>query len=133
MRLAAYFAGLDRARTLLWAAFLWYLTQMGRHPSLPLRGWINAAGIAAAVGAVLLANTWSDAGVRPRLGAWQGARFFMIPFCVSSYSTALRDVELVLIFPANLADNAAGLGVIALVFAGAHAFRRLADLGARGK
>lgn len=113
MKVVAYLAGLDRARTLLWAAFFWYLAMITRHPPASLEAWANAAGIAAVVGAILLANAY-HAGASPRaLRFWPTARFFPIPFCVSSFSTTMRASGLVLVFSRDLADNFWGAGAIA--------------------
>lgn len=113
MKVVAYLAGLDRARTLLWAAFFWYLAMITRHPPASLEAWANAAGIAAVVGAILLANAY-HAGASPRaLRFWPTARFFLIPFCVSSFSTTMRSSGLVLVFSRDMTDNFWGAGAVA--------------------
>ncbi|MBI2511927.1 MAG: hypothetical protein HYV96_08110 [Opitutae bacterium] len=113
MSIVAYLAGLDRARTLLWSAFGWYLIMILRHPPGSFDAWANAAGIAVVVGAILLANA-DHAGVSPqKLGFWPIARFFLIPFCVSSFSTAMRASGLVLIFSRDMNDNLWGVGAVA--------------------
>jgi len=113
MKVVAYLAGLDRPRTLLWAAFLWYLAMMARHPPGALATWVNAAGIAAVVGMSLLANASPPGGSPRSLRFWPTARFFLIPFCVSSFSTTMRASGLVLVFSRDLADNLLGAGAIA--------------------
>lgn len=113
MNIVAYLAGLDRARTLLWAAFSWYLAMIARHPPASLEAWANAAGIAAVVGTILLANAY-NAGHSPRsLRFWPTARFFLIPLCVSSFSTTMRAPGLVLVFSRDMIDNLWGAGAVA--------------------
>lgn len=125
-----YLARLDNRHLLLWSAFLWYVAIMARHATASPAAWLNSAGIAAVISIILAANAilpgrkWSD------LGFWPLARFFLIPFCVSSFSAVMHKEGLVLVFPRNLADNLAAAGTVALFLllcAAAHHWGRAAD------
>mgnify|MGYP000554305533 CR=1 FL=1 len=111
-----YLAQLDSRRKLLWSAFIWYAVMMGRHAAFIPEPWLKAIGIAMVVGLILVANavpvgkTWRD------LGLWPLLRCFLIPFCVSSFSTATSEVQMVAIFPRNLADNMIGGAAVAGFF-----------------
>lgn len=128
--LISYLARLDNRRLLLWSAFLWYVAIMARHATSSPAVWLNSAGIAAVISVILAANAipvgrnWQD------LGFWPLARFFLIPFCVSSFSAVMNKAELVLIFPRNLADNLVAAGAVVLFLmlcAAARRWGRAAD------
>jgi len=126
----SYLARLDNRRLLLWSAFFWYVAIMARHASASPALWLNSAGIAAVISVILAANAipagrnWRD------LGIWPLARFFLIPFCVSSFSAVMNKAGLVLIFPRNLADNLVATGTVAgflVLCAAARRWGRAAD------
>lgn len=122
-----YLTRLDARRALLWSGFIWYAVLMGRHASLVPGAWVNAAGIALVVGLMLTANAIPAGGTWRQLDRWSLRRFFLIPFCVSSFSVVMRDTGLVVIFPRNLADNliaSAAVGVFLLAVAAARWRRR---------
>ncbi len=124
-----YLARLDNRRLLLWSAFLWYVAIMARHATASPVLWLNSAGIAAVIGVILAANAIPPGRKWRELGFWPLARFFLIPFCVSSFSAVMNRVGLVLIFPHNVADNLVAAGTVALfllVFAAARRWGRAA-------
>lgn len=117
-----YLGRLDMRRSLLWSGFIWYAVLMARHATLASGPWLNAVGIALVVGLILAANAIPSGGTWRQLGRWPLLRFFLIPFCVSSFSAAMRDAGLVAIFPRDLADNLiAGAAVAAFLLATAAA------------
>ena len=123
MNLMRYLATLDRRRFILWSAFLWYAAITIRHGEGDHATWLRSVGIAAIVGSILTLNA-APAGRRWRdLGFWPAFRFFLIPFCVSSFSSLAKGREFFLIFPLNATDNLAAAGAIAL-FAGIVAVTR---------
>ncbi len=85
---------------------------MARHATASLAVWLNAAGIAAAIGVILAANAIPPGQQWRDLGFWPLARFFLIPFCVSSYSAVMNRIGLVLIFPIAVEDNLTGAAAI---------------------
>lgn len=130
MNLISYLARLDNRRLLLWSAFLWYVAIMARHATASPAVWINSAGIATVISVILAANAIPPGRKWRDLGFWPLARFFLIPFCVSSFSAVMHKAGLVLIFPRNLTDNlvAAGtVGLFLLFCAAARHWGRAAD------
>ena len=107
-----YLAGLTPARTALWCYLLWYLVVLVRYFDPNLRLWLTSLGLSAIIGLALLLN----AG-RP-LGRWQTFRFFLMPFCVSSFAALVKGRGFVLVFSPRWGEVAAGLGVC-LVFVAA--------------
>jgi len=117
--LIRYLAALDLRRSLLWSALLWYGVMMVRHGPQPFGVWLNSASIALVVGLILITNAVPSGVSWRSLGFWPTARFFLIPFCVSSFSSALRDTPLLVIFPGNAMDNLlAGATVVVFLLAG---------------
>lgn len=114
---------------LLISFFAWWCFIVGSFPlpaSSATRVWGNAALTSALVGTVLNANAY----VAPfrehlQLRTWAIARFYMIPFCVSSYSALANAFDFVALFPAqDPATGGTGLGLafgLALVMVASHA------------
>jgi asparagine N-glycosylation enzyme membrane subunit Stt3 len=109
-----YLAGLTPARTVLWCYLLWYLVVLVRYFDPSPRLWLTSLGLSGIVGLALLLN----AG-RP-LGRWQTARFFLAPFCVSSFSALVKGRGFLLVLSPRWGEVAAGVG-ICLVFLAAAA------------
>jgi hypothetical protein len=107
-----YLAGLTPARTVLWCYLLWYLVVLVRYFDASPRLWLTSLGLSAIVGVALLLN----AG-RP-LNRWQTFRFFLMPFCVSSFSALVKGRGFLLVFSPRWGEVAAGL-VVCLVFVSA--------------
>jgi len=108
-----YLAHLDSRRALLWSGFIWYAVLMGRHATLMPGPLVNAAGIALVVGLMLTANAIPAGGTWRQLNRWSLLRFFLIPFCVASFSAAMRDAGLIVIFLRNPADNVFAAAAVA--------------------
>lgn len=120
-----YLARLEARRVLLWSALIWYAVTMARHATANPDIWLGAAGVAGVVGVILAANAIPPGGTWRALGFWPAARFFLIPFCVSSFSAVMREVGFVVIFPRNVADNLAAGGAVAAFLLLCGAARRL--------
>ena len=111
LRVPEWIAALLRPPLLpLWFSLSWYITVVASHSpsSLPASVWTNAAILSAIVGTILNFNAFSAAASHVVLPSWLRAnpfafaRFFAIPFCVSSYSSmviARGSSEFVSIFP----------------------------------
>jgi len=59
---------------------------------------------------------------------WQTARFFIMPFCVSSFSALVKDNGFILIFSPRLLETGIAIGVCAFFFAVVWVCRRRAGL-----
>lgn len=108
-----YFAALDRRRATLWCSFLWYVTMDVRYADSAPSMWLHSLGIAAIVGITLTLNAVSPSGRIRDLGFWPVLLFFLIPFCVASFSVFSEDHAFFLIFPLNVIDNSVSLGLVA--------------------
>jgi hypothetical protein len=102
----AYLRGLPPPRALLWCYLLWYLYTVARHfdPSPAL--WASSIGLSAIIGTGLYVSTAYAGHERARLGFWPVFRFYLMPFCVSSFAALIKGHGFVLIFHPTLVDNA---------------------------
>lgn len=96
------------------AAFAWYLVMLAFHASaLEASTVVQALGLSAIVGTLLTGNAMGRSPLRRR----QVARFYLIPFCVSSFTAATAPAGFVVIFAPSLLENVlAALAVAALLF-----------------
>jgi branched-subunit amino acid ABC-type transport system permease component len=90
-------AGLSVARTVLWCYLLWYLVILAMYFDPSPQLWLTSTGISAIVGVGLLLNAGWGSGSK-RVDRWQTFRFFLMPFCVSSFSALVKGNGFVLIF-----------------------------------
>jgi hypothetical protein len=117
----AYLRGLSAPKTLLWCYLGWYAFAVAKYfePSPAL--WASSVGLSAIIGTGLYVSTVHAAPERRALGFWPVFRFYLMPFCVSSFSALIRGKGFILIFHPNLEDNVAALalcaGFCAVVFA----------------
>lgn len=120
-----YFATLDRRRLILWGSFLWYVTMTVRYADGAPSLWLHSLGIAAIVGLILALNAAPPNGRIRDLGFWPVLRFFLIPFCVASFSAFTKGHAFFLIFPMNLTENIVAGGILALFCGVVWAARKL--------
>ena len=112
-----YFASLTRPRVILWCYFIWYVVIVARYFDPSPAIWLSAAGIATVVGYSLYINAASAGRDSVTLNRWQIVRFFMTPFCVSSYSALIKGRDFLLLFPKNPIDIAFAVGSCAVFIA----------------
>jgi hypothetical protein len=109
--LATYLRELSAARTLLWCYLLWYAFTAVRYfewtPSL----WASSAGLSAIIGTGLYLSTAYAGPKRRDLGFWPIFRFYLMPFCVSSFAALIKGRGFVLIFHPNVEDNGQALAL----------------------
>jgi len=98
-----YLARLSNGRIILWCYLLWYAVFAIRYfdPSLAL--WLTSLGISAIVGVALVISTRSGSGVQ--LPFWPTVRFFLMPFCVSSFAALVKGRDFVLVFSPRASEN----------------------------
>jgi hypothetical protein len=77
------------------------------------RIWLNSAGISLIIGFALLLSV--SEGL-PHCN-WQTVRLFMMPFCVSSFSSLIKDRNFLLILPPNEFELLVAIG-FCLLFLG---------------
>ena len=103
----AYFAGLQTGKIVLWCYLAWYLATVGLHFDPTPSIWLSSLGIGTIIGIALLLS------VSATPDRWQTLRLFMMPFCVSSFSSLIKGKGYVLIFPPTLKENLLSLGCCA--------------------
>ena len=130
-----YLSRLTFARAVLWCYLLWYLVIATRHFDGTPRLWLTSLGLSLIVGLALLLNAgWSPAArsessetpAPAPLDRWQTIRFFLMPFCVSSFSALVKGKGFLLIFSPHPPDLAAGIGICTGFLLAVAAARRVA-------
>lgn len=109
----AYLRGLSAPKTLLWCYFCWYLFAAARYFDPNPRLWASSLGLSAIIGTGLYLSTAYAERTRRVLGFWPVFRFYLMPFCVSSFAALIKGHGFVLIFHPNLADNLEALALCA--------------------
>ncbi len=98
-RLIGYLADVTFARGVLWCYLLWYLVVVGRHFDASPGLWLTSLGLSVIIGYALLLNAGFRLGQRlDRAARWQAFRFFLMPFCVSSFAAVVKGRGFVLVF-----------------------------------
>ena len=111
---AGYLANLNTARAVLWCYLIWYLVVLVRFFDASPRLWLTSLGLSAIIGTGLYLGT-AHAGKTPtRLGRWQIARLYLMPFCVSSFAALIKDKHFFLVFHPDLRGNLLAVGGCAL-------------------
>ena len=102
-----YLANLTGGRIALWCFLLWYLATVIHHFDPAPAIWLNALGIAAIIGIALYLSVREPG--KPPPDRWTVLRLFMMPFCVSSFSSLIKGQGFVLVFPPDLREIAISL------------------------
>lgn len=113
-RLRGYLAALTIGRTVLWCYAIWYAANVAFRFDPSPRLWLTSLGLAAIIGAALILSTRTAKEPMRPLDRWVTFRLFLMPFCVSSFAALVKDAGYVLVFPPSLAENATGIGAIAV-------------------
>jgi len=115
-----YLAGLTGGRFVLWCYFIWWVVVLVRYFDPQPRIWMTSAGLSLIIGIALTINAMSGSGrMKPQF--WPIFRFFLTPFCVSSFAALVKDRGFVLVFSprweelASAAAACLGLGILSLV------------------
>jgi hypothetical protein len=112
-RVATYLRELSAARTLLWCYLIWYAFTAVRYFDPTLSLWASAVGLSAIIGTGLYLSTAYAGPKRRDLGFWPIFRFYLMPFCVSSFAALIKGRDFVLIFHPNVEDNLKALALCA--------------------
>jgi hypothetical protein len=107
-----YFASLTAGRIILWCYLIWYIVTVVNHFDRSPAIWLNSLGVSAVVGVALLLSV--NGSGSQRADRWQTFRLFLMPFCVSSFSSLIKNQGYVLIVPPHLSEQ-----VTVLSFCGA--------------
>ena len=110
--LLRYIANLTGGKIVLWCFLLWYLATVIHHFDATPSIWLNALGISAIIGIALYLSVREPG--QPPPDRWQTFRLFLMPFCVSSFSSLIKGRGFVLIFPPDIREIASTLLACAL-------------------
>jgi hypothetical protein len=122
----SYFANLTAGRIALWCFLIWYLATVIHHFDATPAIWINALGISGIIGIALYLSVREPG--KPPPDRWTVFRLFLMPFCVSSFSSLIKGRGFVFIFPPNLHELAISITACGLFVAVVLALRQVARL-----
>lgn len=92
----SYLTQLKPGKMVLWCYLIWYLVTVWFYFDPNLKIWINSLGLSVVIGIGLLLSVSGKTGDR-----WQVMRLFLMPFCVSSFSSLIKGQGFFLIFSPN--------------------------------
>jgi hypothetical protein len=95
----------------LWCYLFWYGFVVVRYFDPAPALWATSLGLSAIIGTGLYISTAYAGRSRAALGFWPVFRFYLMPFCVSSFAALIKGQDFVLIFHPSLHDNLAALGL----------------------
>lgn len=107
-----YLRELSTGRIILWCYAIWYGVNVAAHFDPRPQIWLTSLGLSGIIGYALIISTRSSQGAKTKLDPWVTFRLFLMPFCVSSFSSLVKGAGYVLIFPPTLWENLVGLGSI---------------------
>jgi hypothetical protein len=90
-------------KTILWCYLIWYLVTIYFHFDPSPKVWTNAIGISAVIGVGLLLSVSS--GRTGKGDRWQTFRLFLMPFCVSSFSSLIKDQGFIVFISPNIKET----------------------------
>ena len=105
-----YFVNLTTGRIILWCYLIWYLVVLCHYFDPSLRLWLTSLGLAVIVGTALYISSTAQGN---KLGGWQIARLYMMPFFVSSFSALVKGQEFTLVFSPKPGEILLALGLCA--------------------
>ena len=105
-KLMSYLAGLTNSMKVLWCSLIWYLYFAVKYFEPNLELWLRSIGIAILIGVILNLNAFhSMKNIRESSNKWQVFRFFIIPFCVSSFPALIKDKGFIIFFSPSFGEN----------------------------
>lgn len=108
-----YLANLNTEKMVLWCYLIWYLVTVYFYFDPAISVWLNSMGLSVIIGVGLtLSVSRGTGGVR---NPWETLRLFMMPFCVSSFSSLTKGHDYFLVIPPKLFEQLASV-VLCIVF-----------------
>jgi len=104
-----YFASLSAGKIALWCYLIWYLVTVVNHFDPAPTIWLNSLGISAVIGVALLLSVSKENS--RKADPWQTFRLFLMPFCVSSFSSLIKGRGYILIVPPRLSEQVTSVGL----------------------
>lgn len=105
-----YLRDITTGKMVLWCYLIWYLVMVSFYFVPTPRIWLSSLGISLFIGLSLVLNIASGSTKPDR---WLLFRLFLTPFCVSSFSTLIKDRGFVLIFSPKPAETGTALALCA--------------------
>ncbi len=92
--LMKYFREIKLNKLILWCYLIWYLVIITFHFDPTPKIWINAMGISVVIGTALILSVSNS---NEKADYWQVFRLYLMPFCVSSFSSLIKDQGFIVI------------------------------------
>jgi hypothetical protein len=99
-----YLSQLSAGKTVLWCYLIWYVVTVTRYFDPSPAIWLNSLGISAVIGFALMLSFGRGRRSDGRPDGWQTMRLFLMPFCVSSFSTLIKGQGFILIAPPRMSE-----------------------------
>lgn len=103
-----YLAALKTGKIVLWCYLIWYANTVTHHWDASPHIWFNSLGISALIGIALVLSVGGKQAATT--DKWQTFRLFLMPFCVSSFSSLIKDQGFVLIVPPSSQELVRSVG-----------------------
>jgi hypothetical protein len=100
--LIRYLEQLKPDKTVLWCYLIWYAVAVYFYFDPSPKIWMNAIGISVVIGTALVLSVSSVNGKRDR---WQTFRLYLMPFCVSSFSTLIKGQGFIVVVSPNISET----------------------------
>ena len=103
-----YIVNLTVGKMVLWCYLIWYCTTLIFYFDPSFRIWLNSFGISIVIGIALQLSVSRPTG--SKLDYWQTFRLFMMPFCVSSFSSLIKGQGFILVIPPKPIEQITSIG-----------------------
>ncbi|MFT6907733.1 MAG: hypothetical protein ACJAS1_004417 [Oleiphilaceae bacterium] len=103
-----YFKNITNGKIVLWCYLIWYGVTLYYYFDSSLGIWLNSIGISIVIGFALMLSV-SNTNLHKK-DHWQTFRLFMMPFCVSSFSSLIKGQGFVLIVPPKSIEQITSIG-----------------------
>lgn len=100
-----YLRELNTPRLVLWCYLIWWLFTVATYFDPSPRLWLSSLGISGIIGVALYLSAAYARQQKTTLDRWQVFRFFLMPFCVSSFAALIKDRGFLLVFHPTLRAN----------------------------
>jgi hypothetical protein len=92
-----YLSNMSLGIKILWCYLIWYIYFVYKYFDFKIGLWGRFLGIAIIVGFALNINAFDSLkDIKNPYNLWKVSRFFIIPFCVASFPTLIKDKGFIL-------------------------------------
>ena len=118
-----YFCKLTKGKMVLWCYLIWYLVTVFFYFDPAPRIWLNSIGISVIIGFALMLSVSRPEGAKA--DPWQTFRLFLMPFCVSSFSSLIKGNGFIFIIPPKSIEQIASIGACVIFVVFVYGIKRL--------